>query len=128
MRQVTAAVIIENGRLLLTRRPPEDRLGGFWELPGGKVELGESPEECLERELIEELEMTADVRELLATTTYHYEHGSFELLAFRVRRTSDYRLLVHDAARWVSLDEASEMPLAPADVLLLEDLRTSGVL
>jgi 8-oxo-dGTP diphosphatase len=88
MLQVTAAVIIEDGRLLLARRPAGDHLEGFWELPGGKVEPGESPEQCLRRELIEELNMRSEVGDLLATAVHHYAHGTFELLAYRTKRMS----------------------------------------
>ncbi len=126
MRRVTAAVIVEDGRLLLTRRPPGDHLAGFWELPGGKVELGESPEQCLERELLEELDMRSHVVELLATTVYHYEHGSFELLAYRTERLSDYQLNAHDRADWVAPSELAERPLAPADVVIIGSLLSSG--
>lgn len=126
MRRVTAAVVIEDGRLLLARRPPGDHLAGHWELPGGKVEPGESPEECLQRELAEELDMAADVRELLATTIYHYDHGSFEILAFRTYRKSDMTLRVHDCAAWVAPAELEGYPLAPADVVLVQHLLSDG--
>jgi len=128
MRQVTAAVIVEHGRLLLTRRPPGDHLAGLWELPGGKVEPGETPQECLARELVEELAMTSDVGELLASVTYHYAHGSFELLAYRVTRMSDYELHVHDESVWVRLGEVAGFSLAPADVLLIEQLQSADSL
>lgn len=126
MRQVTAAVIVEGGRLLLTRRPPGDHLAGLWELPGGKVELGETPEECLARELLEELAMSAEIGELLAKATYVYDHGAFELLAYRVSRTSDYELLAHDDEVWVLPEGVGAVNLAPADVLLVDQLRSGS--
>jgi 8-oxo-dGTP diphosphatase len=107
VRQVTAAVIIEDGRLFLARRPPGDALAGLWELPGGKIEPGETPQECLERELLEELEMK----------------GSFELLAIETTRRSGFELHAHDRCAWAGLDELSGYELAPADALLLEQLR-----
>jgi len=124
MRQVTAAVIIEDSRLFLARRPLGDPLAGSWELPGGKVEPGETPEECLARELVEELAMMCEVGELLATTIYHYEHGSFEMLAYRVVRSSEYELQVHDSSAWVTSAELTSMRLAPADVDLIRQLTT----
>lgn len=122
MRQVTAAVIIEEGKLLLARRAPGEKLAGMWELPGGKVEPGESPQECLQRELIEELSMTAEVGEIVATTVYHYAHGSFAMLALEARRTSEFTLSVHDDARLVSRCELDELTLAPADIALIAQL------
>jgi 8-oxo-dGTP diphosphatase len=122
MRRVTAAVIIEDGRLLLARRPAGDPLAGQWELPGGKIEDGETPQCCLERELLEELEMRSVAGVLLASTTYHYDHGSFEMLALAATRLGDYRPLVHDATAWVSRDELRDYELAPADADLVGSL------
>ena len=122
MRQVTAAVVIEDGLLLLARRPPGDPLAGFWELPGGKIEPGETPQECLERELLEELDMVSSVGEVLARTVYHYDHGSFELLAMSTQRRSGFELHVHDRFAWVAPREWATYELAPADALLLEHL------
>lgn len=126
MRQVTAAVIIEGGRLLLARRPLGDPLAGLWELPGGKIEPGETPQQCLERELIEELEMRATVGDLLTTTVYHYEHGSFEMLALETARVSDYVPHAHDAVAWVSRAELGDFRLAPADVALVDEIIALG--
>lgn len=127
MRQVTAAVIIEDGFLFLARRGPAEKLAGFWELPGGKVEQGESLQQCLERELMEELEMDAVAGNVLASTTYTYDHGSFEMTAISVTRRSDYRLAVHDLARWVSRDDLQGLDVAPADVALLAELLHQGI-
>jgi 8-oxo-dGTP diphosphatase len=125
-RVVTAAVVIENGRLLLTRRPPGDKLAGLWELPGGKVEAGESPQECLKRELLEELAMRAGIGEVLARTTYEYDHGCFSMIALRATRLSEFKLLAHDAFAWVGADELKGYDLAPADVELVDCLIKRG--
>lgn len=127
MRQVTAAVIIEDGLLFLARRGPAEKLAGFWELPGGKVEQGESLQQCLERELMEELEMDAVAGNVLASTTYTYDHGSFEMTAISVTRRSDYSLAVHDLARWVSRGDLQGLDVAPADVALLAELLHQGI-
>ena len=127
MKTVTAAVIVEEGRLFLARRPAGDPLAGAWELPGGKVEPWETAQACLARELTEELAMAVEVGRLLATTVYHYEHGSFEILAYEVTRASDYITLVHDASAWVSSTEIAALELAPADEDLVAQLVDSGV-
>jgi 8-oxo-dGTP diphosphatase len=127
LRQVAAAVIIEDGLLFLARRGPAEKLAGFWELPGGKVERGESLQHCLERELMEELEMVAVAASVLASTTYMYDHGHFEMIAISAERRSDYRLAVHDLARWVSRDDLQELDVAPADVALLAELLRHGI-
>lgn len=126
MRQVTAAVIIERGRLFLVRRAAGESLAGYWELPGGKMEDGESLRACLQRELAEELAMTATVGQELARTVYHYEHGSFEMVALRTERHGGFELSVHDAHVWVSAEDAAELQLAPADIELIDQLIASG--
>ena len=126
MRQVTAAVIIEDGLLFLVRRAEGQSLAGFWELPGGKIEPGESAQECLVRELQEELEMRAIVGEELARTEYHYDHGSFEMIALRTDRLSEFSLSVHDEFKWVSKGDIEGVKLAPADVKLVGQLVAAG--
>lgn len=125
-RIVTAAVLIEDSRLLLARRAPHDRLAGCWELPGGKLESGESPQQCLARELREELAMTAEIGEVLAETVHEYAHGCFRMVALRTVRLSGFELLVHDRLAWVARDEIGEYKLAPADLALVGQLIESG--
>lgn len=128
MRQVAAAVIIEHGRLFIARRPECDPLAGMWELPGGKLEAGEALDECLRRELDEELGMIAEVGLELARTVYSYDHGSFELVALHTVRLSPYRPAVHDATAWVSSSEIRGYRLAPADVALVDEILRRGLL
>jgi 8-oxo-dGTP diphosphatase len=122
LRIVTAAVLVEEGRLLLARRPPGDRLAGLWELPGGKLEADETPEECLAREMLEEMDMVVVVGDLLARTTHQYSHGSFDMMAYEARRESLYQLHAHDQCVWATRAQASQLALAPADVDLVRQL------
>lgn len=122
MKRVTAAVIIEDQRLLIARRAEGGALAGFWELPGGKVEPGESLQQCLSRELLEEFGMLTEVGHVLAQSVYHYEHGSFELLAIGAKRLSSFELRVHDDYAWVSPADIGAFALAPADVELVGHL------
>jgi 8-oxo-dGTP diphosphatase len=126
MRRVTAAVIVESGRLFLVRRGPAESLAGCWELPGGKVEPDETIPDCLMRELREELAMTAEVGSELARTAYHYEHGSFEMIALETTRTSEFQLSVHDAHMWASRADLASIRLAPADVELITQVIETG--
>lgn len=128
MREVTAAVVIEEGRLLLVRRAPGEKLAGYWELPGGKVEPGESLAGCLRRELREELAMDSAVGEVVAQTVFQYEHGAFRMFALETRRLSEFALSVHDDYVWAQANEMAGIELAPADVELVSQLLTSGLL
>lgn len=122
--QVTAAILVRDRAVLLARRPLGDRLAGFWELPGGKIELGESPEECLARELAEECGIEASIGPLFAESTYRYPLATIQLLAFWVDAWNGELVLhAHDAHRWLELDDLDEILIAPADIPILERLR-----
>jgi 8-oxo-dGTP diphosphatase len=118
MRVVTAGVLRNaDGALLLVRRGPEESLSGYWEFPGGKVELDESEHECLQRELKEELAIDVAVGEFIAENHYVYEHGEFLLKAFQVRHIrGELALRVHDELAWVNPTELTSYRLAPADI------------
>src|SRR5512136_2787981 len=81
---VTAAIIIQNSQVLITQRRLEDRMGGKWEFPGGKIEPGETPEACLQRELQEELGILTDIHQLYAVNQHAYLHLKIELQAYLV--------------------------------------------
>lgn len=118
---VCAVVQDSSGRLLMARRAPEQHLEGFWELPGGKVEPGESLENALQRELEEELGLQTAIGAEIARTIYHYDRGSIELIAFSTELANDVcRLVVHDAVAWFGPSETVQLRIAPADVPLLE--------
>ncbi|NLY49272.1 MAG: (deoxy)nucleoside triphosphate pyrophosphohydrolase [Clostridiales bacterium] len=80
--KVVAGVIIKNNKVLITRRAPKENFGGGWEFPGGKIEANETPEECLARELKEELNVNISVGKL-CTEVYHiYNDISICLIAY----------------------------------------------
>ena len=118
MKIVTAGVISsESRKVLLVRRAPNQLLGGHWEFPGGKVEPNESEEECLMRELAEELSIDVEVGDLVAESHYTYEHGEFLLKAYEVRIVKGKPVLtVHDQMVWVEPAQLREYRLSPADV------------
>lgn len=117
MKSVTAAIIIKDDTVLITRRRPNQELPGHWEFPGGKIEKGETPQECLERELFEELGVKAEADKIIAESEYHYKHGSFRLLAILTTvEESNFSLKVHDKAEWAPLTSLLQYTLAPADI------------
>ncbi len=123
MKTVTAAIIIEDERILLARRGPAQQLAGYWEFPGGKVEEGESLEECLKREIHEELGLATDIGDVFAQSEYHYDHGAFRLIAMRAYIISgEIRLHVHDQAEWVPIPDLLNYDLAPADIPIAQKL------
>ena len=117
MNEVTAAVIIENGSVLLTRRRSGEHLAGYWEFPGGKIEPGESPQRCLEREIVEELGIRIKAGGIITESAYTYDHGAIKLVAIESKVLGGtITLSVHDAYAWVPLDKILDYDLAPADI------------
>ena len=82
MTDVAAAMFEKDGLLLLMRRAPGEKFEGRWEFPGGKIEPGESPEECLRRELFEELGIEASIGPFFAENIYDYPGGRIRLLVY----------------------------------------------
>jgi 8-oxo-dGTP diphosphatase len=124
MKTVTAAILIKDGKILIAQRGKGDRLAGKWEFPGGKIEAGETPEECLAREMFEELRITVSVSDFLGESIYHYDHVSIRLLAYRTTYESgEFSLESHADFAWVTVDQLAEYDFAPADqpfVLMLQ--------
>ena len=125
--RVTAAIIESDGKLLIARRKSEDDIfGGFWEFPGGKIEDGETPEECIARELKEELEIEAKIGTLITSNKHRYPDGIFELLVYRVEHFSgNFVLNDHDEIKWVAIDEISSFEFPPANTPIVNYLKNT---
>lgn len=127
MKTVIAAIIIDGDSVLIARRDQFQKLSGYWEFPGGKVENGESFVECLHRELLEELGVESEIGEVLAKSEYHYEHGSFLLIGIYTRlRSKQLTLTVHDRAEWVPIANLLKYRLAPADIPLAKKIQETS--
>lgn len=126
--RVTAAIMVNNGKIIIAKRKPSDKLPNKWEFPGGKIENNETPEQCLKRELKEEFDINVSVGEYLASSIYHYDHISIELLAYRTYwEGGNINLKEHDEFRWVSLKQLDEYDFAPADIPFVEKLREGEI-
>lgn len=120
---VTAAICIVNGKILVARRAHGQSQEHKWEFPGGKVEEGETPEDCLARELLEEFSIQVEVGDHVCDSVYDYPDKRIRLMAYRVTiLNGEFVLTVHDAIRWVDVDQLLEMDLAPADVAVANQL------
>lgn len=116
MIEVTAAIIAREERVLVARRN-SGHLKGKWEFPGGKIEPGETPEQCLERELFEEFTVKTEIAEFFAENTHKYEDKTVRLIAYRVRHISgEFIVSAHDSIKWVTLSQLHEIDFAPADI------------
>lgn len=121
---VAAAVILNNDKIFAARRKPGTHLEGYWEFPGGKVEDNETPEECLFRELQEELSITTEVGQYIGESVYDYGSKIVRLMAYEVAHISgDFQLNDHDKFCWLGIEELKSIDWAPADIPLVERCR-----
>ena len=126
MIQVTAAIIEKDSKYLIARKKV-GQLAGMWEFPGGKIEQGETPEECLRREIKEEFGIEIEVGQYLATSEYIYPHIAIELIGYLARYLAgELRLTDHDRIEWVTPTEMHDYNFAPADLPLVKALQEIG--
>ena len=125
IKQVAAGIIVHNGKILIAQRKHGKSLEYFWEFPGGKLEEGETLPQCLQRELMEELNLSIKVGEFFMTSSYDYDFGTIVLNAyFATCEQEDLSFHPdHEQARWVALEDMDNYNFPPADRPILEALK-----
>ena len=122
--QAACAIIEQGGKVFCTQRNATMIMPLKWEFPGGKINNGESAEDCLQRELIEELGVRIRVGFALPPHTHHYETFSVTLYPFVCTITSgDITLHEHGAMVWMAPGELNTLDLAEADLPVIEEYR-----
>jgi mutator protein MutT len=119
---VVAAVIERDDEFLLTLRPDGTHLAGHWEFPGGKVHPSETHAEALRREIYEELDVVANVRDLVHTVAHAYPETSVELFFYRCDLAGEPKPMMGQQMRWVSRAELAALPFPDADRDLIAQL------
>lgn len=119
---VVAAVVEVDGNVLCMQRglTRYSYTSHLWEFPGGKIEPGETPQQALHRELLEEMDLDVQVHELLATVTHDYPDFSITLAAYRCSAaTTAFTMREHAASRWLPWDELPSLDWCAADERLI---------
>lgn len=125
---VTAAILEKGGKFIIAQRKSNDHLSGKWEFPGGKIEPGETPEECLSRELKEEFNIDVTIGDHLGSNIHHYDHISINLMAYRASWIGGTITMIdHKGYRWVTIDQLNEFDFAPADIPFVNMLCAGSV-
>jgi 8-oxo-dGTP diphosphatase len=122
--EVAAGLVFHDGKLLITQRPPGSHLEGLWEFPGGKREPDESFEQCLRRELKEELCIEVEIHELVDSITHEYPEKSVTLNFYRCTwKANEPQALGCPDLRWVTPEQLSSYEFPAADFKLLDLLK-----
>ena len=121
--KVAAAIICDGERIFATQRG-YGAWKDYWEFPGGKLEAGETPEEALRREILEELDTEIAVGKKLTTVEYDYPEFHLSMECFLATVTEGNLVLKeHEAARWLTPDDLDTVHWLPADQIIIELLK-----
>jgi 8-oxo-dGTP diphosphatase len=123
MGLVTAALIRDEDKILIAQRGRRKRFGWKWEFPGGKVRPDETPEDCLRREIKEELNLEIRVEKHFCTTHHQYPDFNIELIAFWCSIVGGkMKLADHEQVLWVTVPEMNEYTFVEADLNVISAL------
>ena len=123
--RVVAAIIRDKDKIFATQRGYGEFKDG-WEFPGGKIEEGETPQDALKREIMEELDTEIAVEDLIGTIEYDYPAFHLSMDCFWCEVVSgDLVLKEAEAARWLTKDDIDSVPWLPADQTILDVIRSS---
>lgn len=121
IQKVAAGVIHKDGKILIARRKSGKCVGANWEFPGGKLEEGETLEECLIRELKEELDIEVEIINYIDSNIFFCGDKKIELVAYNVKYLSGkLKLVDHEEAKWVLPDELLEYKFTLPDIPIAE--------
>jgi len=125
--EVVAAIIRKGDKIFATQRG-NGEWKDWWEFPGGKMEVGETPEEALVREIHEELSAEISVDEFLCTVEYDYPQFHLTMHCYICSLlTESLHLNEHEAARWLKNNELDSVKWLPADKIIVEQLIVTNV-
>ena len=121
--EVVAAIIVKDGEVFATQRGYGE-FKGWWEFPGGKIEAGEMPEQALQREIKEELQLEIAIQRFVSTVHYEYPDFILNMDCYLCNIVGgNMSLMEHQAAVWLAPEELTTVEWLPADVELVEQLR-----
>jgi 8-oxo-dGTP diphosphatase len=123
MKDVTAALIARDEKVLIAKRKKGSHLEFKWEFPGGKVERGETPKKCLERELWEEFGINTKTGKFIVSSVFDYKNIKINLMAYHSKYISgEFILHAHEEIKWVLPRQMKNFDFAEADLPIIDKL------
>jgi len=120
---VSSGLIIQNNKLLVGLRSENDNGGGLWEFPGGKIEIGESSEEAVIRELNEELDIIVHKPKKIMQYLHRFRNLIYDISFFEITLfEGSVKKIVHDDIKWVDLDSIKNYNFISGDLVIIERL------
>lgn len=125
---IAVGIIKKEGKILIAQRTKKDAAFGKWEFPGGKLEVGETLEECLKRELHEELGIHAVIGEYFCTSSFYHNGILYDMCVFMVTSyQGEIQLIEHSAIAWLEPTELSQYEFPEPDLVVIDLLQKSEV-
>ena len=122
---VSAAIIMKDNKIFVTQRGYGE-FKDWWDFPGGKIEEGETPEECLKREIKEELKADINIDKYLCTVEYDYPNFHLKMECFICSLIDGHLELVEaEDAKFITKDQLDNIDFLPADLLVVKELKKS---
>jgi len=129
MIDVVAAVIKKNNLYFIAQRNRNKHFAYFWEFPGGKIELNESSEDAIKRELREELDIEATVNQKIMKYSHRFKNTIYEISFFEINKfTGSIKKNVHDDLQWIELASLKKYRFISGDLLLIDRILANPTL
>mgnify|MGYP005659302091 FL=1 len=126
---VASGVIVKNNKILIGLRAEGDSGAGMWEFPGGKIELNESSESAIKRELREELDIEATVNQKIMKFSHRFKNAIYEISFFEINKfTGSIKKNVHDDLQWVELASLKKYRFISGDLLFIDRILANPTL
>ena len=124
MIKVCAGVALDNGKVFITKRKSSDTYPGKWEFPGGKIEKGENPDECILREIKEELGVECRALSIMDEIIYQYPDKKVKIIFIEIKFSSmNIDLKVHEEGKWEDISNLYKYDFLEADIEFLSKLK-----
>ena len=122
--EVVAALILRDGKFLICKRPENKSRGGLWEFAGGKTEPGETPEDALKRECMEELGIAIETDEVFCDVYHSYPDVDIHLTLFAAHIICGEPVLYeHTQLAWITPSQADRFDFCPADTEIIDKIK-----